>query len=285
MKFSKWLLYLRVFGGKAAQFLVFLALAALNLIPFLWGFITSLKSAREVLAYPPQISGFAVSWEHYANIIASGFLQSLKVSTFYCFSAIGIGLLLGLMIAYSLKRYQYKGRKLIFYLVLCAIPLSSGSAAMVVPNYVFFTEIGFSNQWYTMPILYTAYNLPMAIWIIMGGIEGIPLAIEESMIIDGANRLYLIFNMTIRLCLPSLSAAALFIFIGAWNDYVVGSVMVNSTYLKPIQVSVYNFLGYYGREWGPLSASATAAVLPILVVFAFLGRLLISGMTQGAVKE
>lgn len=268
---------------KVSLAVSFVLIAAVNLTPFLWGAMTSFKPIREVLAFPPKFV-FSPSLEHYRNITRSGFFHSVTISLFYAAAAIVIGLFLGLMVAYSVKRYRFRGRKLLFFIIICGIPLSIGSAAMVVPNYVYFSSIDMINKWYTLVVLYTAYNLPMSIWIMMGGIENIPVQIEESMIIDGAHRAYIIFNMTPRLCLPAMASAALFIFIGAWNEFVASSVMVSSTVLKPIQVNIYGFLGFYGREWGPLTAAATAGVIPILLVFTCLGKLLISGLTQGSVK-
>lgn len=269
---------------KVSLVISFIVIAAINLTPFIWGSMTSFKPIREVLAFPPKFL-FTPSFEHYRNIMRSGFLHSVFISLFYALSAIIFGLVLGLMVAYAIKRYRFKGRIGLFYIIICGIPLSIGSAAMVVPNYIYFSNIGMINKLLTLVVLYTAYNLPMATWIIMGGIETIPVQIEESMIIDGASRAYLIFNMTPRLCLPAMASAALFIFIGAWNEFVASSVMVSSTALKPIQVNIYGFLGFYGREWGPLTAAATAGVIPILLVFTCLGKLLISGLTQGSVKE
>jgi multiple sugar transport system permease protein len=264
--------------------LVIVLLAVLTLLPFFWGLVTSLKPANEILAYPPKLSGFRWSFEHYVNVFDSGFFRSMLITVFYCAASIVCGLIVGLMMAYAIKRYRFPGRNVLFYLIVCGIPLSIGSSALIVPNYVFFSILKFINHPYTLVVLYCAYFLPMAVWIIMGGIEGIPVEIEESMIIDGVGRAYIIFNMTPRLCLPSMAAAALFIFIGGWNDFLLGSVMINSNALKPIQVSIYNYMGYFGREWGPLAASSIAAVIPIMIVFTLLGRLMISGLTQGSVK-
>ena len=270
---------------KSFSLIIFILLAAVNLIPFIWGFITSVKSGREIFAYPPKLFGFEWSAEHYIRVFQESFARSMWITLFYAVTSIIAGLLIGLMLAYAIKRYDFVGKKLLFYMVICGIPLSIGSAALVIPNYVFFSKLGFINQPYTLVVLYAAYSMPMAVWIMIGGIEGIPIGIEEAMTIDGAHRAYIIFNMTPRLCLPSMASAALFNFIHVWNDYILSSVMVNSNALKPIQVSIYNYMGFFGREWGPLAASATAAVIPILIVFTFLGKMLISGLTAGAVKS
>ena len=124
----------------------------------------------------------------------------------------------------------------------------------------------------------------MAVWIMVGGMQSVPYAIEEAAMIDGASKSYIIFRLIPRLTLPTIACAALMIFIGAWNEYVVSSVMVNSQELYPIQVSIYNYIGFFGQEWGPLTAAATLAVIPIMLVFTYLGKFLVSGLTAGAVK-
>ena len=121
--------------------------------------------------------------------------------------------------------------------------------------------------------------------IYIAGLQAVPGELIEAAKIDGASMPYIIFYLIPRLCTPSIACAALLTFIGAWNEYLVASVLITSQNLYPIQVSVYNYLGFFGREWGPLMASSLMAVIPILLVFTVLGKLLISGLTAGAVKE
>lgn len=271
--------------GQVWERLIFILVLLLNLIPFAWGALTSFKPVRDVLAYPPKFLGFEASLEHYRSVFANTFLDGVLNSLIYSLGAIALGLVLALMAAYALKRFIFKGRKAFFVMVLSGIPLAIGSAAMVVPNYVFFSYLGLVNKWFTLPVLYTAYNLPMAIWIMVGGMESVPVEIDEAAKVDGASRSYILFRLIPRITLPALASAALFIFLGAWNEFVASSVLVSSPALYPVQVSIYTYLGYYGVEWGPLTAAATAAVIPTLIVFTFLGRLLISGLTAGSVKE
>ena len=263
-------------------FIVFLII---NLVPFVWGAVTSLKPARELMVYPPRFWGFNPSIEHYATVLKGTFSTAVINSCWYSLFAIVIGVLCGMLAAYALSRFKMRGRKVFFYLILSMIPLSMGSAAMVVPNYMMFSFLKMNDHWYTLPLIYVAYNLPMTVWIMIGGLQHIPYAIEEAAQIDGASRMYIIFRLIPRLSLPTIACSALLIFIGAWNEYTVSSVMVNSQDLYPIQVSIYSYIGYFGREWGPLTAAATIAVIPILIVFTFLGKLLISGLTAGSVKE
>ena len=285
MKYKSTACAIKSVAGRTWEKLIFLIVLLVNLIPFVWGALTSFKPVRDVLAYPPKFLGFEVSLEHYRSVFANTFLGGVLNSLIYSLGAIVLGLVLALMAAYALKRFIFKGRKAFFVMVLSGIPLAIGSAAMVVPNYVFFSYLGMVNKWFTLPLLYTAYNLPMAIWIMVGGMEGVPVEIDEAAKVDGASRSYILFRLIPRITLPSLASAALFIFLGAWNEFVASSVLVSTPSLYPVQVSIYTYLGYYGVEWGPLTAAATAAVIPTLIVFTLLGRLLISGLTAGSVKE
>ncbi len=271
--------------NKVFSLIGFVCIAIVNLVPFVWGLLTSLKPTREVAVYPPKAIGSEIVLEHYESVLKGSFSTALINSVIYSLVAIFLGILCAVLIAYALTRFKFRGKKFMFMLILFGIPLSMGSAAMVVPNYMMFSALKMTNKFYTLPLIYTAYNLPMAIWILIGGMQSIPYAIEEAAMIDGASRRYIIFRLIPRLCLPTIACAALMIFIGAWNEYQVSSVMVASQKLYPIQVSIYNYIGFFGQEWGPLTAAATLAVVPILIVFTFLGKYLVSGLTAGSVKE
>lgn len=270
----------RVFESVA-----FVALVVLNTVPILWGVLTSIKPTRTILVFPPKIFGFQATLEHYVRIIRSGFLQSLWVSVFNSSFSIAFGVFLAILAAYGFDRYQFRFRKGLFFFVVLGIPLSIGSSMLLIPNFLYMSRIGLVDTRFTLVLLYTTYNLPMAIWILKGAFEAVPTEIDEAAMIEGASELYILWKLVVPLSKPALAAAALFIFIGSWNEFIAASVMVNSPNLRPVQLAIYNYLGYFGREWGPLTASATFALVPIIIVFVRLGRLLISGLTSGSVKS
>lgn len=269
----------RVFGV-----IVIIIMAIVSLTPIYWGIVTSLKKTNEINAYPPKFFGFEVTFQHYQRIFSSGFLRSAVNSIFYCACAIALGIVLGYLAAYGFERRSFFSKKFWFYMVVIGIPLSTGSSVLLIPNYLFMMKMGLANHWYTMPLLYAAYNLPLCIWMLISGIRALPIEIEEAAQIDGCNQFYIITRLIPPMIKPSIAAACLFIFIGAWNEYITTSVMVNGNKLKNIQMAIYDYLGYFGQEWGPLTASATIAIIPIMFVFTFLGKQLVSGLTAGAVK-
>lgn len=272
------------YGKKILGLLILIAFGVLNLAPIFWGLVTSLKEQKVIASYPPKIFGFTISFEHYARIFTSGYLRAIMNSFIYSICAIILGVLVGYLAAYGFERIQFRCKKALFYVVVAGIPLSVGSSILLVPNYLYMMQFKMTDKWFTLILLYAAYNLPMAIWLLIAGIKTIPIEIEEAATVDGCSKFYIISRMLPPLLKPSIAAACLFIFIGAWNEYITASVMVNSAHLKTIQMAIYDYLGYFGQEWGPLTAAATIAVLPILLVFTFLGKMLVSGLTAGAVK-
>lgn len=269
---------------SCSEWIILLMFLMLNSVPILWGLSTSLKSTNEILAYPPKFLNFTYTLEHYTAVFNNGLTRGMLNSAIYSGGAIIFGVFFGLLAGYGFERYHFPFRKLIFYVVVAGIPLSTGSAAMLIPTYLYMMKMGLTNKWYTLILIYTAYNLPMAVWILKGAVEAIPLEIEEAARIDGCSRAYIILCLVPRMCLPSLASAALFLFIGSWNEFITSAVMIDSAQLRPIQSVIYYFNGFFGTDWGALMAAAMLALLPILIVFSLLGKLMVSGLMQGAVK-
>lgn len=255
-----------------------------NLLPLVWGILTSFKADADLFRFPPTFFGFTPTLEHYERVIASGFLGSMAASVFYAAVTVAATLTLALPAAYAFDRFEFPFRQTLFMLVVASIPLSLGAAALLIPNYVYFVQIGLTNTWFVLPLIYTAHQLPMAIWIVKGVIEGIPRELDEAAIVDGGTHADILRHVMLPLSRPALGAAGVLAFVGTWNEFVAGSVMVDAPDLKPVQPMIYSFIGFFGREWGPLTASATLAIVPILIAFAFLGRHIVSGLTKGAVK-
>jgi multiple sugar transport system permease protein len=266
---------------EAIVFGVFLTVA---LAPVVWGIATSFKPTNQIFSYPPRLLSESPSLEHYRTIIKSGFFQSLFVSIFNSSLSIVVGVSLAALAGYGFDRYRFPMRKAAFMFVVIGIPLAIGSSALLIPNYLFLSRLGLTDRRLTLVLIYTAYNLPMAIWIMKGIFESIPVSIDESAKLDGCSDFYILWKLLLPITKPALAAAALFIFIGSWNEFIAASVMVSSRELRPVQLAIYNFMGYFGLEWGPLMASATLAVVPIIFVFTRLGRMLVSGLTKGSTK-
>lgn len=277
----------RARNRQLVRLLVLLTLtlvALVNIAPVLWGLATSAKPAEEIFTFPPTLLSGSFTTEHYAQVLSGSFVRNLLNSVVYAVTATAVAVTIGSIAAYSFDRFSFPTRRLLFGVIVACIPLSMGAAVLVIPNYLYFAALGLLDTPVILPLLYLGYNLPMAVWILKGAMEGIPAELDEAAKIDGASRLRTFASVILPLCRPSLAAASLFVFIGSWNEFVAGSVMVNSANYRPVQVAVYQFISAFGRQWGPLTASATLALLPVLILVVFFGRHLVAGMMRGAVK-
>ncbi|MBZ2195528.1 carbohydrate ABC transporter permease [Occultella gossypii] len=276
-------------GGRRHVVRIVIVLAAavvalINIAPVLWGVATSVRPAAEIFAFPPSFLPGDLTGEHYAQVLSGSFTRNLANSLIYSTVATVAAVLLGAIAAYAFDRFRFPMRRPLFGVIVACIPLSMGAAVLVIPNYLYFAALGLLDTPVILPLLYLGYNLPMAVWILKGAMEGIPTELDEAAKIDGASRLRTFRSVILPLCKPSLAAASMFVFIGAWNEFVAGSVMVNTSAYRPVQVAVYQFISAFGRQWGPLTASAVLALVPILLLVVFFGRYLVAGLMRGAVK-
>jgi multiple sugar transport system permease protein len=255
-----------------------------NLVPLIWGIIASIKPVSQLVTYPPNLFAFNPTLEHYVHVGEGSFLTGVRNSALYGLAAVFIALSMGALAAFGFDRFSFKGKEAAFLVIVASIPLAIGGAALLVPKFLFFTHLGMANQWYTLPLIYAVHSLPITIWILKGSMEGVPKELDEAAYIDGATSFGVFRMVVLPLCRPAIGAAALLVFIHAWNEFLAGSVMVDASELKPIQPLLYQYIGFFGREWGLLMAAATIAIVPILLIYALFGRLLVSGLTHGATK-
>jgi multiple sugar transport system permease protein len=267
---------------NSVDVVVVLAICVIALFPIFWGLSTSLKPADAILEYPPRLIPVAPTWEHYRQLFATGvqkyILNSAIVSSFTVVLCVALAALAG----YALARFDFRGKSLVLFVIVAvmSIPLPS----LMVPTFTFLALLGLNNTLFGLVLLYTAYQLPLAVWVLYGYFQTIPTEFENAAMIDGYSRLEALRRIVLPLSRPGLVAAALFTLTFAWNDFVVAVVMNSSDDARTLPVAIYNYLGFFGREWGPLTAAAMVSVVPVIIVFVLFQRYFLSGMTGGGIK-
>lgn len=252
------------------------------LAPIVWGVLSSLKPTNQILEVPPRFIPREVTLEHYSRVIGDKGLFYLGNSALISAITIVIALTVGALAAYAMARYQFRGRKLlmVFTIGVMSIPIAS----LLIPTFTLLSVIGLMNTHVGLILLYTAYQLPIVIWMLYGYFLSLPVEIEHAARIDGYTALNTLRRVVLPLSKPALVAAALFVLVFAWNDFVVAVTMTSSESVRTFPVAVYFYLGFYGREWGPLLASSVISIIPIIAIFIVLQRYFISGLTGGGVK-
>ncbi|MCP5265253.1 MAG: carbohydrate ABC transporter permease [Burkholderiaceae bacterium] len=262
--------------------LVSAAIALAALFPILWGLLTSFKPKREILRFPPDLVSAQPTLEHYQRLLEEGAQRFMLNSVIVSAGALALCLSLGLLAAYAMARGRFAGRSAI--LVMLVAVMSIPIASLLVPTFTLMTTIRLSDSLTGLVLLYAAYQIPIVVWMLMGFIESLPVELEQAATVDGYSRLAVLWKIVAPLSRPALVAAGLFVLTFAWNDFVVAVVMNSSPETRTFPVAVYNFLGFFGRDWGPLLAASMVSIIPIIVVFVRFQRHFVTGMTSGSVK-
>ncbi|WP_137176797.1 carbohydrate ABC transporter permease [Roseomonas sp. AR75] len=262
--------------------LVNLLIAGFALFPILWGLSSSLKPTERIVEFPPRLLPDEPTLEHYARIFQDDAAFYILNSGLVSAATVVLTLILGALGGYALARYDFRGRSLTMMatVAVMSIPIAS----LLVPTFTLISVLGLYDTRLGLVLLYTAYQLPAAIWMLYGYFMSLPVELENAARVDGCSPTRTLRKVVLPLSKPGLVAAALFILVFAWNDFVVAVTMTSSQEVRTFPVAIYFYLGFYGREWGPLLAASLVSIVPIIAVFVFLQRYFMSGLTGGGVK-
>jgi ABC-type glycerol-3-phosphate transport system permease component len=271
-----------ILGRRQARGAVNAVIFVFALFPILWGLSSSLKPAERIIEFPPRLLPEAPTLEHYARIFADDAAFYILNSAIISTATVLLTLALGALGGYALARYDFRGRTAAMMAIVSV--MSIPIASLLVPTFTLISVLGLFDTRLGLILLYTAYQLPAAIWMLYGYFLSLPVELENAARVDGYSPLGTLRRVVLPLSKPGLVAAALFILVFAWNDFVVAVTMTASQEVRTFPVAIYFYLGFYGREWGPLLAASLVSIVPIIAVFVFLQRYFMSGLTGGGVK-
>ncbi|MFN3172661.1 MAG: carbohydrate ABC transporter permease [Hyphomicrobiales bacterium] len=252
-------------------------------LPFWWVVSGSFKIPQEIIARVPTMFPQSFTLEHYQKLLSSSdygtyLVNSLVVSSLSAF----ITLLLAIPAGYAFFRLAFKGRETYYRIILLAYAFPS--IVVLIPLFGMFAKAGLVDTRTALVIVNVAFALPFAIWMLRSFFASIPKEIEEAARLDGGPPLTVLWRIMIPLTAPGIAAVAIFAFVTSWTEYVFASVMILSDARRTIPVGFSGIIGQYQVDWGLLLAGASLAILPVVIVFAFIGRWFVTGLTEGAVK-
>ena len=267
--------------GRILLSLATLAVAAIMFFPILWTALTGLKSESDALAIPP-VFWFRPSLEKYAQAFAQGdYLAFFSNSV----TAVGLSVLLAFALAlpaaYALAFFP--GRRANDLLFFALSTRFMPGVAVIVPIFLLFSRLGLIDTMLGLVLIYIALSIPLALWLMRRFFAEIPFEILEAAMLDGATHWQLFWRVVMPLSVPGLMTTAFLLIIMAWNEFFFA---VNLTGRSAATLPVYmaSFFTTEGQTWAQMSAAATLAVLPILVLGWLASRGLVRGLTTGAVK-
>ena len=252
----------------------------LVLIPVYVVVVNSLKDsagARTMGAALPT----SLHFENFITVIERGKLvQSFGNSLLYATGATLLSTIVAALAAYVLSRNRTPLNRFIYFFIVMgiAMPLNFFTLTKVMQvTHLINTQAG-------MIILYAATQIPFNVFLIYGFVDAIPRELDEAAIIDGCSPVGLFFSIIFPLLTPVIVTAGLLSFVGIWSDFLLPLYYLNNSAYWPMTLAVYNFFGQFQQDWNLVAADIVLTVLPVLVIYLFGQRFILSGLTSGAVK-
>ena len=257
-------------------------LAIVVLMPFFWMFSVSLKPATEPFAIPARLWPQHPTLDNYASAFRPEFQRYFLNSIVVCLSTLSITVPLALLAAYSFTRFQM--RLLSAFLVGMIIAQMFPSSAIIIPIYTMVKAANLLNTYGALIIAYVTITLPVAIWMMRGFLANLPLTLEEAAAIDGATPLRAFVEIILPLCRPGIVATAVFVIIVTWQEFLFALSFTSTREMRTLPVGMNDYIGQYGIRYGDLMASSVLVSIPVILVFFFLQRHFVAGLTAGSVK-
>jgi multiple sugar transport system permease protein len=272
--------------SQLALYVVIIVLAAVLLFPIYWMFVTSTSTSGKVLSYPPTLVPklSTLNFSSYVRVIKERpFARWFGTSLFVATLTTAVAMVISVLAGYSLSRFKVPGSTLIGYMLLVCRMLPA--ALFVIPLYVLFRGVGLLDNPLALVISNTTFIVPFGVWMMKGFFDSIPTELEEAAQVDGCSIIGAIVRVVLPLAAPGLAASIMYCAILSWSEFLFAQTFMSGSEKWTITVGVASFVGEHLISWNDLMAAALLSVVPIMIIFGFLEKYLIQGLTAGAVKS
>jgi ABC-type glycerol-3-phosphate transport system permease component len=270
------------FVRRAILFVLFVGVTVYSLFPLYWMLISGLRAEHAL--FEPILRPGPYALQAYKTILSLTDFPTYYVNSILV--AVGTTLLTIAVVtpmAYALVRSRLPGMMLVVRAMLFAYMFPA--LLLAIPIYIFLVKIGWDNALSSLMLTYCSFTLPLGVWLMWGFFKSFPFEVEEAALVDGCSRLQAIYRIILPITLPGVLTVAIFAFLLAWSDFVFSLVLITSDDLKTLPYGLASMDDAYDANWGELMAGSTMIVLPLLMLFVFLGKYFIRGLSMGAVKS
>ena len=279
----------RIDGWRWAGRLLLLLMLFYTALPMLWMLLTSIKSGFAAMQYPPQWWPDEPTLASYQklldpqNSVGQDFLHffwnSLFVSTITTILSVAVAV----PAAYAFSRFSFPGRNFLFFSVLLRNMFPA--VIFLVPLFILMRLLGLVNTPGSLILTYMTFGLPLAIWLLKGFYDNIPIQLEQAARIDGATRFRAFVTIVMPLSGPGIIATAIYSFIGAWNEYIYAYTFLNKNDQLTLPIGIQRFFSENTTDFPGLMAASFMMSVPVVVLFLVLQRYFVRALTEGAVKH
>ncbi|WP_238655718.1 carbohydrate ABC transporter permease [Paenibacillus piscarius] len=270
----------RIFAGFKTGLLYMLLLAFLT--PFLLIIMNSFKTTQQFFESPLSLPT-SISFGNYASAFKNmDFLQGFMNSLIITAVSVAVIIIFSAMTGYLFVRFKWKVNGIIFFLMLASMALPF--QVLMIPMVMLYGNMGLLNTKLTLLFMYLGFGVPFGVFTFHGFIKGIPYELEESAFIEGSSTLRTFFSIVLPLLKPVFVTLLVLDVLWIWNDYLLPSLVLLSPDQKTLPLSTYTFFSSYSVDYAPLMAGLIMTIIPVLIIYLFLQKQIIKGITEGALK-
>lgn len=277
MKKNRWV-------RKFCIYILLIMYISILLFPFIWMISTSLKKPEDIYTLELQIIPIRPTFENYIYLLKETPYIHYLMNSFMI--AILVAIVTTIVIspaAYALSRFHLKGSKYFSYWLTSTQIISP--SLIVIPVYFIMSLFGLLDTYLALIVTHIAFCIPFTTWIFKAFLDSIPSEIEEAALLDGCNRRQALFKIIMPIASPGVIAVLIFSFIVSWQEFIFAVTLTFREPMRTLPVGMSLFLGEYRVMWGWIMAGATLAILPVIIVFLYLNKYIIMGLTAGAIKR
>jgi multiple sugar transport system permease protein len=261
------------------------ALTVFAMAPFVWVLLASFKTRSELYAMPlvwlPKtlsVANYVEAWTSKLTPFSRFFANSLWVSSVTMVATTAISVLAG----YVLARFRFAGRQTVMIVFLATQMFPA--VLLIAPLLAQWNALGLIDTYQALIYSNFSFTVPFTVWMLVGYFESIPRELEESALMDGCGRFGALCRVVLPLAAPGVAATAIFAFVSSWSELLFAITFTSQTEMRTLSAGLLFMVGQYEIQWGQLSAGVIISTLPVAVLFTFLQRHLIRGLTAGALK-
>lgn len=256
--------------------------ALIQFFPLFYLLCMSFKVGGEVIHYPPNLLPHALDPVNYVTAWKSAPLWRFLLNSVIVASLITIlQVLTSILAAYALARMEFKGKKIIFLLIVATMMVPG--EVTIIPNYFTLARLDWINTFYALIVPFSASGF--GIFLLYQFFRGLPKELEEAAMMDGASRLRFLFQFVVPLSKPAITALAIYAFVGAWNQYLWPLIVTQSTDMQTAQIGIGMFRSQNeSTSWGVVMAATTILVAPTILLFVMTQKQFVRGITMSGLK-
>lgn len=261
-------------------------LAIVFLMPILWSFANSLKPAAEALAHPAALFSSTFSLENYRRLegVGAGWTVYARNSVIVALGTVVLTVAVAVPAGYGFAKFRFPGQTALFIVIMATMMIPFQS--ILTPLFLILKVLRLQNSLLGLVLIYVTFQLPFSIFMMRNAFDAVPRALIEAARIDGASQATILRRIMLPIALPGVATVAMFAFLNSWNEFLAALIFLSDQDKFTLPIMLVNVSsGIYGIiDWGALQAGIALTMIPCLLLFFFLQRYYVRGLTAGAVK-